>query len=213
MRSALQQAVAALTDAGASVVRVSLSALRLALPCYYVLACAEASSNLQRYDGLRYGHPVKPETTDVNPASDLTALHTAIARCRGEGFGAEVIRRLLVGTMVLSEGSRSDFFESASAVRATLVSQMEAALAPSRVDALLMPTVAKLPFVASSLPGPADMLTYDLLTVPANLAGMPAISVPFGATNGRPVGMQLVAPRHHEACLLSIAYALEERTP
>jgi aspartyl-tRNA(Asn)/glutamyl-tRNA(Gln) amidotransferase subunit A len=144
VRVRMQEAVNALQDAGAQVVPVSIPSLRLALPCYYVLACAEASSNLLRYDGLRYGH--RADLTDdkrpgVGDTADMTRLHREIAASRGQAFGREVVRRLLTGTYVLSEGARGEFYDTACDVRGAIIRDFAAAL--QDVDVLLGPTVAK----------------------------------------------------------------------
>jgi aspartyl-tRNA(Asn)/glutamyl-tRNA(Gln) amidotransferase subunit A len=146
VRIRMQEAVNALQDAGAQVVPVSIPSLRLALPCYYVLACAEASSNLLRYDGLRYGHRadltdvMRPGVGDTDTAG-MTRLHSEIAASRGQAFGREVVRRLLTGTYVLSEGARGEFYDTACDVRGAIIRDFAAAL--QGVDVLLGPTVAK----------------------------------------------------------------------
>ena len=216
VREACIAAAAVLRDAGADMYHVSMPVLKLALPCYYVLACAEASSNLMRYDGLRYGysHDGTDEQIsmmgDTHDHSDMTALHRHIARARGAALGPQVVQRLLTGTYVLSEGARGDFFEIASHVRASLMADMRATF--ESVDVLLTPTVTKLPFLAGVPLGAADMLAYDVLTVSANLAGLPALSVPSGISqDGRPIGMQIMGPKLGDAMVLEVGLALEGR--
>jgi len=155
VRGRLQEAVNALQDAGAKVVSVSIPSLRLALPCYYVLACAEASSNLLRYDGLRYGHraDVGASASASGGAGDmagLTSLHQEVAASRGQAFGREVVRRLLTGTYILSEGARGEFYETACHVRGAIVRDFGAAL--QGVDVLLGPTVAKVSGTRKQMP-------------------------------------------------------------
>jgi len=220
VKSSLLKAIRLAEGAGATVRRVSIPALKVALPTYYVLACAEASSNLLRYDGIRYGHRtdrVDPPTTaagvgdeeysTTTTTSSMTALHTMIARTRGEAFGPEVVRRILTGTFVLSESQRAMYLETASRVRVQLVGEVQAAL--TSVDALLFPTVPAPAFPLSSPPSSSGSLVYDLMTVPANLVGAPAISIPVGEDEGRPIGIQIMTGQCQERTMFATALALE----
>ncbi len=190
----------ALSEAGASFLPVSLPAtIEAGLPCYYILAPAEASSNLARYDGVRWGLSVE--------ASHLMELYT---RTRGKGFGAEVKRRILTGTYVLSSGYYDAYYLVAQKAR-TLISR-EFAEAFGKVDMLLMPTTPTLPFkLGENIKDPIQMYMGDVFTLPVNLASLPGLSLNTGYSKaGLPVGAQLVAPRWGEVTLLRAAKAVEE---
>jgi aspartyl-tRNA(Asn)/glutamyl-tRNA(Gln) amidotransferase subunit A len=182
-----------LRDAGATILSVSVPSLRLALPTYYLLACAEASSNLSRYDGIRYGYRSSPSPARAGAEEALESiagdLHREMSRSRGEGFGPQVLRRILAGTFVLSESAFHDYFGKAVLARELLVAELHSLLAPSspsalplslseearRVDCIVGPTSPTLPFHQSHQPDFATSLLHDFMTVSANLAGTPAI--------------------------------------
>lgn len=187
-----------LEDAGASCVPIRLPHTKYALPVYYILAPAEASSNLARFDGVRYGLRVDGETLD-----DM------YERTRGEGFGEEVTRRILVGTYVLSAGYYDAYYLKAQKIR-RLISQ-EFATVFKDVDVILAPTTPTPAFAFGEEPkDPVSMFMNDVLTVPANIAGLPAISVPGGHTaEGLPLGLQLIGPAFGDETVLRAAYALE----
>lgn len=212
-----------LQDAGACIVPTSVPSLRKALPTYYILACAEASSNLSRYDGVRYGHrtpeDIQEQAYDVTK-TQASKLHACIAKSRGEGFGSETIRRVLTGTYVLSQSAYHDYYENAVKHRNLLTTELMESL--REVDCFLGPTTPLLPFLTSSPPEPGAMYYNDTLTVPANLAGLPAISVPAGLAHSRdeggareprdmPVGMQVMGKPLDEALLVRIGLAIEQR--
>jgi aspartyl-tRNA(Asn)/glutamyl-tRNA(Gln) amidotransferase subunit A len=182
--------------AGAEIVDVSLPHTELAVPVYYVLAPAEASSNLARFDGVRYGHR--------HDASDLREMYE---RTRSEGFGPEVTRRILIGTYVLSAGYYDAYYRRAQEVRA-LIAQDFANVFES-VDVLLTPTAPTPAFPLGSMSDPYEMYMNDIFTATANLAGVPAISVPAGHVGGLPVGAQFIAPHFGEPVMFRAAYALE----
>ncbi|OQR84922.1 glutamyl-tRNA(Gln) amidotransferase subunit [Achlya hypogyna] len=203
-----------LRDAGARVVEVSLPMTKYALPTYYILACAEASSNLSRYDGVRYGY--RAATSDDAAVADDTAnqanaLHDLYCRTRSEGFGPEVQRRILSGTFVLSAGAFNDYYERAVIVRQRIRADFAAAFATG-VDVLLTPTTPTGPFSLHTAADPIEMFMNDIMTIPASLAGLPAVSVPAAVTaDGLPLGLQLIgAPRTEDTVLLA-AGALESR--
>lgn len=190
----------ALSGAGVIFRPVSLPAtVEAGLPCYYILAPAEASSNLARYDGVRWGLSVE--------ASHLKEMYT---RTRGKGFGAEVKRRILTGTYVLSSGYYDAYYLVAQKARA-LISR-EFAEAFGKVDMLLMPTTPTLPFkLGENLEDPIQMYMSDVFTLPVNLASLPGLSMNTGySAGGLPVGAQFVAPRWKEETLLRAAKAVEE---
>lgn len=193
-----QVALRRLEAAGASLVDVALPTLSHAIPAYYVIAPAEASSNLARYDGVRYGHR-------ADAPGDLADLYT---RTRAEGFGAEVRRRILLGTFVLSSGYYDAYYRQAQRVRRLIANDFARAFAG--VDLLAGPTAPTVAFrLGEKTTDPLAMYAADVNTVAVNLAGLPAISVPAGFVGGLPVGLQLAAPAFAEGRLLAAAAALE----
>ena len=210
------ETVGILKDLGANVVSVSVPSVPHALPAYYVIACAEASSNLARYDGLRYGARYEPES-EIEKNSMY--LHDVITASRTHGLGAEVQRRILCGTFVLSAPSYESYYEKALEVRQQLRREFAGAFrAHAGVDVLLTPTAPAPPFaLAAPPPAAAEMYTNDVMTVPVNLAGLPALSLPVsttlidiaGTSVEVPVGMQLIAPPLNEGNLMKVAHTLE----
>jgi aspartyl-tRNA(Asn)/glutamyl-tRNA(Gln) amidotransferase subunit A len=194
-------AIATLAAAGARVVEVSLPNQRLALPAYYVIAMAEASSNLSRYDGVRYGHRAAEY-------GDLTDFY---CRTRAEGFGAEVKRRILIGTYVLSHGYYDAYYRHAQQLRRLIADDFAAAF--SRCDVLVGPVAptTAFPFGHASA-DPVQMYLADLYTISVNLAGLPAMSIPCGFAEGLPVGLQLIGNAFREAQLLAVAHQYQLRT-
>lgn len=191
-------ALAALEAAGASLVDISLPELQYAIPAYYAIAPAEASSNLARYDGVRYGHRA------AEPR-DLESLYT---RSRGEGFGAVVKRRILAGTYVLSAGYYDAYYGQAQRARRLIAEAFARAFA--EVDVLAGPTAPTVAFaLGATAADPLATLAADINTVAVNLAGLPALSVPAGFVTGLPVGLQLIGRAFDEARLLGAAAALE----
>ena len=193
-----RKGIAWLEDQGARTVEVSLPHTRYALPAYYIVAPAEASSNLARYDGVRYG--LRCEAGD---------LETMYERTRAEGFGAEVKRRILIGTYVLSEGYYDAYYLKAQKVRTRIAGDFDHAW--RSVDALLTPTTPSAAFAADNPPDdPVSMYLNDVFTVPASLAGLPAISVPSGLTaDGLPLGLQVIGRAFDETTVLRTARAIE----
>ena len=191
-----------LRDAGAKVMEVSLPHTAYALPAYYIIAPAEASSNLARYDGVRYGRRAALE-----PKDDINSMYE---RTRAEGFGAEVRRRILIGTYVLSHGYYEAYYLRAQRVRALVRRDFETCFADG-IDALLTPTTPSPAFaVGEKLHDPIEMYLNDVFTVTANLAGLPGISIPAGMTQGLPLGIQLIGQPWEEARMLSLAARVEE---
>lgn len=188
-----------LKDAGAEIVEISLPHTKYSLPTYYVLAPAEASSNLARYDGVRYGLRV--------PGNTLDELYE---NTRSEGFGVEVQRRILIGTYVLSAGYYDAYYLKAQKVRQLITQDFNVAF--EKVDVILTPTTPTAAFALDEKPtDPVVMYLNDVLTVPANLAGLPAISVPAGLSKeGLPLGLQLIGPAFDEAVLFRAGRVLEE---
>ena len=192
-----------LRDAGAEIVDISLPHSKYALPAYYVIAPAEASSNLARYDGVRYGHRAKLAAGD-----GITEMYE---KTRAEGFGAEVKRRIMVGTYVLSAGFYDAYYNRARKVRALIKRDFEQAFAAG-VDAILTPTTPTPAFGLGEMASanPVEMYLNDVFTVTLNLAGLPGVSVPVGLdAQGLPLGLQLIGRPWEEGALLNHAYVLE----
>jgi len=198
---AVEAALAVLESQGAELVNLKLDNLHLSVPVYYVVAPAEASSNLSRFDGIRFGHR----------AADAEDLHTLYMRTRGEGFGAEVKRRILTGAYVLSAGYYDAYYLKAQQVR-QLISQSFAE-AFELVDVIAGPTTPTPAFsLGQKTDDPVAMYLNDIYTIGANLAGLPALSIPCGAVGGLPVGLQLVGPHLAEAKLLNVAHQFQAET-
>ncbi|EPX85151.1 Asp-tRNA(Asn)/Glu-tRNA(Gln) amidotransferase subunit GatA [Salipiger mucosus] len=192
-----------LEDAGAKVVDISLPHTKYALPAYYVIAPAEASSNLARYDGVRYGHRAQLAQGD--------GINDMYEKTRAEGFGHEVQRRVMVGTYVLSAGFYDAYYNKARKVRTLIKRDFEEAFAQG-VDAILTPTTPSAAFGLGEMAeaDPVQMYLNDVFTVTVNLAGLPGVSVPAGIDKqGLPLGLQLIGRPWEEADLLNTAYALE----
>jgi aspartyl-tRNA(Asn)/glutamyl-tRNA(Gln) amidotransferase subunit A len=222
--NAWNDSIQKLADAGASIRRISLPCITKALPTYYVLVCAEASSNLSRYDGIRYGYRTptakamqgSAQQQDDNEEQISKDFFSEISRTRGEGFGHEVVKRILTGTYVLSQSSYQEYYMEAVAWRQRILEESREALrgsAAGGVDVLIGPTAPILPFNLDNRPSPAHMMLCDIYTVCANLAGLPAVSLPVGTAGHLklPIGMQLTGRYREESDLLRIARALEER--
>ena len=187
-------------DLGAEVCDVSLPHTAFAVPTYYIVAPAEAAANLARFDGVRYG-PRK-----VGPGGDVRALYQAT---RGQGFGAEVRRRILVGTYVLSAGYYDAYYKKAQRARALIAEDFRRAFATG-VDLLLTPTTPTPAFRAGEkTDDPVAMYLADIFVCATSLAGLPALSLPVGRSEGLPVGAQLIAPFFEEELMLSAAAAIE----
>lgn len=197
-----QQGIAWLRDAGAEIVEVSLPHTRYALPAYYIIAPAEASSNLARYDGVRFGQRDLPEGAN---------LQDMYAATREAGFGDEVKRRILIGTYVLSAGFYDAYFTQASKVRTLIMQDFERAW--ENCDVLLTPTAPSAAFaLGAKSADPLAMYLNDVFTVPSSLAGLPAMSVPGGLDKaGLPLGLQVIGRALDEQGVLNAALAIEER--
>jgi aspartyl-tRNA(Asn)/glutamyl-tRNA(Gln) amidotransferase subunit A len=183
---------------GATVEEVSLPATELALAAYYIIVPAEVSSNLARYDGVRYGHS----------SSRATNLEETYLFSRDEGFGAEAKRRIMIGTYVLSSGYYDAYYKRAQRLRTKLISEFNESF--KKYDLLLGPTSPSPAFKIGEKSGdPLALYLEDVMTVAANLVGIPAISLPMGMVGGLPVGLQLMAPQREERRLLAAACATE----
>ena len=202
VKSAVLAAAEVYRSLGAEVVELSLPELKFALPVYYILACAEASSNLARYDGIRYGY----RSEHYNGVNDM------IARTRSEGFGPEVQRRILLGNYVLSSGYYDAYYKKAQNLRGTIVRAFDGAFA--RCDFLLTPTVPMTAFpLGFTAQSQVETYLTDICTVPVNICGLPALSEPCGFDRkGLPIGMQLIGSRGSEGLLLAAAHQYEKET-
>lgn len=194
------EAADALSAAGAKVESVSVPSTVAGLSAYYMIAPAEASSNLARYDGVRYGL----RRDGANTASMMAASRTA-------GFGDEVKRRIMLGTYALSAGYWDAFYGRAQRVRTLMIREFDAVY--SDFDVLLSPTSPCVAFPFGAKADPLTMYLNDVCTVPSNLTGQPAISVPFGSADGLPIGIQVMAPLRGEVVMIRVAAALEEVAP
>ena len=200
VKSAVLDAAKVYEQLGAEIVYFDLPALKFALPVYYIIACAEASSNLGRYDGIRYGYKT-PKYNDVN---DM------ICKTRSEGFGREVQRRILLGTYVLSAGYYDAYYKKAQNLRGAIVKAFKNAF--EQCDLMLAPTVPMTAFeCGKAVSDPIETYLTDICTVPVNIAGLPAVSLPCGFnSNGMPIGMQLIGNSFCEHMVLNAAYQYEQ---
>ncbi len=200
VKAVINEAVKKYAELGAEIVDISLPHTEYAVITYYIIAPAEASANLARYDGVRYGY----RNPDATSAPEMTAIS------RTEGFGPEVRRRIMLGTYVLSSGYYDAYYHKAMQVR-TLI-RRDFAAAFEQCDVLLTPTS---PVVAYPIGGQMDPLSIyllDVTTIPVNMAGLPGISIPCGFAGGMPVGMQLIGRALDEATVLRAAYTFEQAT-
>lgn len=200
MKAAILDAVKLYEANGAEIIDISLPVLKQALPVYYIIACAEASSNLGRYDGIRYGY--RPES--YNDVEEM------ILRTRTEGFGDEVKRRIMLGTYVLSSGYYDAYYKKACLLRENLISDFDEIF--NTCDILIAPTAPNTAFSLNySGASPVDMYLSDIATVPINITGVPAISVPIkNDSNGLPIGMQIIGKKFSEKTILKAAYFYEK---
>jgi len=198
--SSVRAAIDRLTGLGAKADEVSLPHAEYALSAYYLIAPSEASSNLARYDGVRYGLRAEGEHTDSIAMMFAT---------RGQGFGPEVKRRIMLGTYALSAGYYDAYYGQAQKVRTLIIRDYEAAF--ERFDVLVSPTSPTTAFrIGEKADDPMAMYLNDIFTIPANLAGVPAISIPCGLdAEGLPIGLQVTAPVLDEATVFRVAHALE----
>lgn len=200
IKEAIDGAVKFFEDNGAEIIDISLPVLKQALPVYYIIACAEASSNLGRYDGIRYGY--RPES--FNDVEEM------ILKTRTEGFGDEVKRRIMLGTYVLSSGYYDAYYKKACLLRENLIADFDEIF--NTCDILIAPTAPNTAFPLNfSGASPVDMYLSDIATVPINITGVPAISVPIkNDSNGLPIGMQIIGKKFSEKTIMNAAYFYEK---
>ena len=198
---AMEEAAKILESLGAQRITIKIPALQCALPVYYILSCAQAASNLGRYDGVRFGHR----------ASHYDSIPDLIGKSRGEGFGKEVKHRILLGTYVLSQEYYDAYYRKAQQLQKEI--QKSFAQAFVQCDFLLSPTTSGTAYGIGEKEKCVDHYQTDICTVPANLAGLPAVSIPCGRDHtGLPIGMQLTGPKFSEPMLLQAAYCFEQYT-
>jgi aspartyl-tRNA(Asn)/glutamyl-tRNA(Gln) amidotransferase subunit A len=198
VRAQIEAATEKLAQAGAEITELSLPSLPLGLAVYYIICPAEVSSNLSRYDGQRYGFS----------AEAVETLSDSYTQTRERGFGKEAKRRIMIGTYVLSSGYYDAYYKKAQTVRTKLIQEFAAAF--EQVDFLLGPTAPMTAFkIGENADDPLQMYLTDIMTVAVNLAGVPAVSIPAGTSDGLPVGLQLIAPQRADRELLAVAAAAE----
>jgi aspartyl-tRNA(Asn)/glutamyl-tRNA(Gln) amidotransferase subunit A len=196
----VRDAINTLEGLGATTIEVKMPNTKYALSAYYIIAMSEASSNLARFDGMRYG--LRVEDSD---------WHTTFSQVRAAGFGDEVKRRILLGTYALSAGYHDKYYLKALKIRTLIKQDFERAFAD--VDVLIAPTMPYPAFkIGEKIDDPISLFLSDVDTVPVNLAGVPSISVPCGFSNGLPIGMQVIGKHFDEASILRTAFAFEENT-
>jgi len=202
LKASIENVLKTYQSLGAELVDIELKVAELGVPVYYIIAPAEASSNLGRYDGVRYGHRAK----DYNDLIDM------IKRSRDEGFGPEPKRRIMIGTYVLSRGYYDAYYIKAQRVRRLIAEEFDHIFSNS-CDVIISPVSTSAAFSFDDNKDPLSMYLSDLYTVPGSLAGLPSMSIPCGfASSGRPFGVQLIAPKCEEAKLLRTAYAFQQQT-
>jgi aspartyl-tRNA(Asn)/glutamyl-tRNA(Gln) amidotransferase subunit A len=195
------EAIETLKGLGAKVVDIDLDLLKYSVAVYYILSTAEASTNLARFDGVRYGRR-SPRATTLEEVYDFS---------KQEGFGPEVKKRILLGTYVLSSGYQDAFYRKAQKVRALIIQKFKSAFEKCQIIA--MPTCPSATFPIGAIQDPLQMYLQDIFTIAANLAGLPAISIPCGfSEENRPLGLQLLGPQMHDARVLQFAHAFEKAT-
>ena len=197
----IDEAIAEYRRLGAETVEISLPNMKLAVPAYYVIAPAEASSNLSRFDGVRYGYRA-PEYTDLNDMYSKT---------RAQGFGEEVKRRILIGTYVLSHGYYDAYYLQAQRIRRLIANDFVEAF--KQCDVIMGPTSPTTAFrIGEKAADPVQMYLSDIYTIAVNLAGLPGMAVPSGFVGGLPVGLQLIGNYFSEAKLLNVAHRYQQAT-
>ncbi|MQG07734.1 MAG: Asp-tRNA(Asn)/Glu-tRNA(Gln) amidotransferase subunit GatA [SAR202 cluster bacterium] len=201
VKNLVKDAIKILEREGAEIVEVSLPHTKYALSCYYIIAPSECSSNLARYDGVKYGHSFLG--TDN--------MWQAMENSRGEGFGQEVKRRMMIGTYALSSGYYDAYYLKAQKVRTLIKQEFDEVF--QQVDAIISPTSPTTAFeVGEKIGDPLSMYLSDILTIPANMAGLPGMSVPCGFVDDLPVGLQIIGPRFSESRIYNIGMAYERST-
>ena len=199
---ALQTALSVLKDLGVSVEETTLPTTKYAIPCYHIIAPSECSANLARYDGVKFGHSNE----------DATSMWDAMEKTRQEGFGSEVKRRIMLGAYALSSGYYDAYYLKAQKVRTLICQELDHAF--QKYDALVTPTSPTVAFgLGERMANPLEMYLSDICNISANMAGIPALTVPCGFSEGLPVGMQLMGPALSEPTLIRLGYSYEQVSP
>ena len=201
VKGKIEEAIQIYKELGAVVEEISLDVAKYSLATYYIIACAEASSNLGRFDGIRYGYRAK----------DYKDLNELFVKSRSEGFGDEVKRRIMLGTYVLSSGYYDAYYKKAQKVRSLVMNEFNKAF--QKYDVLLTPTSPTVAFkIGEKTSNPLEMYLSDICTVSVNIAGLPGISIPCGVdSNNMPIGMQLIGNKFQEETILNAAYTFEQK--
>ena len=201
VKEKIEEAIKIYEDLGATVEEISLDVAKYSLATYYIIACAEASSNLGRFDGIRYGYRAK----------DYKDLNELFKKSRSEGFGDEVKRRIILGTYVLSSGYYDAYYKKAQQVRTLVMNEFNKAF--EKYDVILTPTSPTVAFkIGEKTSDPLQMYLSDICTVSVNIAGLPGISIPCGVdSNNMPIGMQLIGNKFQEETILNAAYTFEQK--
>ncbi len=201
VKKKIEEAIQIYKELGAVVEEISLDVAKYSLATYYIIACAEASSNLGRFDGIRYGYRAK----------DYKDLNELFVKSRSEGFGDEVKRRIILGTYVLSSGYYDAYYKKAQKVRSLVMNEFNKAF--QKYDVLLTPTSPTVAFkIGEKTSNPLEMYLSDICTVSVNIAGLPGISIPCGVdSNNMPIGMQLIGNKFQEETILNAAYTFEQK--
>ena len=202
VKASLESALAKYKEMGAEVEEISLDIAKYSLATYYIIACAEASSNLGRYDGIRYTYRAK----------DCKNLKEIYKKSRSEGFGAEVKRRIILGTYVLSSGYYDAYYKKAQQVRTLVMNEFNKVF--EKYDVIITPTSPTVAFkLGAKLDNPLEMYLSDICTVSVNIAGLPGMSIPCGVdSEGMPIGMQIIGKKFNEETIIKTAYAFEQET-
>ena len=208
VKEKVMEAVEVLKKMGAEIVEISLPNTDYALAVYYIIQPAEVSSNLARFDGIKYGYSIEKDTR--NKIQDTNLLDVYM-KSRAQGFGDEAKRRIMIGTYVLSSGYYDAYYKKAMKVRTLVCNDYSEAF--KKVDAIITPTTPTTAFkIGEKSSDPLQMYLSDIYTVSANIAGIPGLSVPCGFTSNLPVGMQILGPQFSEETVLGIASAYQEKT-
>ncbi len=198
IKKTIEEVIEKIKSQGATIKEVSLPSTSYALPCYYIIMPAEASSNLARFDGICY-----------SPINNYPNLHDLYFKTRGEGFGAEVRRRIVLGTYVLSSGYYDAYYKKAQQVRRLIAKEFDKVF--QQVDFLITPTSPTFPFkIGERIDDPLSMYLSDIFTVSANIAGVPAINLPCGQADNLPINMQIIGPYLSDFSLLNITKTIED---
>ena len=200
VRDSFNDAISVLENDGAKIEEINLPHIEYSLPAYYVIAPAECSANLARYDGIRFGHR----------SDDVSSLEELYVNSRTEGFGREVKNRIFIGTFCLSAGYYDAFYNKALKIRNLIKSDFDEAF--KKVSAIAMPTCSSSSFELGSISDPVEMYEQDIYTIPANLAGLPALSIPSGKVDDMPIGIQLIGNYLEEGKILNLANKFQKLT-